>query len=62
MEPVHAHAHKHAYMNQDADENTDRQHWSKFPRFSEHEDNMRLMKGKIDLHTSDNVYMRWKVS
>lgn len=44
----------------EADENTDREHWSKFPSFSEHVDNMRLSKGKIDPRTSENVYMRWK--
>ena len=49
------------FAPQDADEKTDRDHWSKFPSFREHSDDMRLARGPLDHRRKPHVFMRWKV-
>lgn len=52
----------HAFVTDkwDADEHTDRDHWSKFPAFSRHASNMKAAHMSIDPSTSDFIFMRWK--
>ena len=50
-----------AFATQDADEKTDRDHWSKFPSFREYSDDMRLTRGPLDHRRNPHVFMRWKV-
>jgi len=52
----------HAFVTDkwDADEHTDRDHWSKFPAFSQYASNMKAAHMSIDPSTSDFIFMRWK--
>ncbi|KAI9103149.1 vacuolar import and degradation protein-domain-containing protein [Phlyctochytrium arcticum] len=44
----------------DADEEIDRQHWTKFPAFKENEDVFNEDGFTYDFEKSDYVFMRWK--
>ncbi|ORY37633.1 hypothetical protein BCR33DRAFT_721367 [Rhizoclosmatium globosum] len=54
--------HQHSFLTRkwDADEKTDRLHWTRFPNFSSVESKIKNDNYQYDFMNSDMVYMRWK--
>ncbi|KAI9340693.1 vacuolar import and degradation protein-domain-containing protein [Zopfochytrium polystomum] len=53
---------KHSFLTRKwgAHESTDREHWAKFPGFTEHEPHFNDDDFFYDFQTNDVVFMRWK--
>ncbi|KAI9349073.1 vacuolar import/degradation protein Vid24, partial [Obelidium mucronatum] len=53
---------RHSFLTKkwDADEKTDRQHWTKFPNFSTAEPHLKNDSLEYDFMENDMVFMRWK--
>ncbi|KAJ3399303.1 hypothetical protein CcCBS67573_g03314 [Chytriomyces confervae] len=53
---------RHSFLTRkwDADEKTDRQHWSKFPNFNTVEPYLKNDAFNYDFMNNDMVFMRWK--